>query len=129
MDNKTTKKRTQQYAKWDTREYTSSKDGRQKRQYAREEQRAKVQMESAKWDMLIYKQMVYKLKTVLKTKKDKKVRKALLIEIHADEDIIKTLIRSGVPDVPFPPEIELQIMVDKSKTGMQTGSKLPHTQS
>ena len=73
--------------------------------------------------------MVYKLKTVLKTKKDKKVRKALLIEIHADEDIIKTLIRSGVPDVPFPPEIELQIMVDKSKTGMQTGSKSPHTQS
>ena len=64
-DNKTAKKRTQQYAEWDTREYTSSKDGRQKRQDMREEQRAKAQMESAKRDMLVYKQMVYELKTVL----------------------------------------------------------------
>ena len=128
-DDKPAKKRTQQYAEWDTREYTSSKDGRQKRLDATEEQRAKVQMESAKWDMLVYKQMVYKLKAVLKTKKDKKVQKALLIEIHANEDIIKTMIRSGVPDIPLPPEIELQITVDKSKTGTQTGSKSPRTQS
>ena len=72
-DDKTAKKRTQQYAELDTREYTSSKDGRQKRVDAREEQRAKAQMESAKRDMLVYKQMVYELKTVLEIKKDKKV--------------------------------------------------------
>ena len=66
-DSKPVKKRMQQYANWDTREYTSSKDGRQKRVDAREEQRAKAQIESAKRDMLIYKQMVYELKTVLET--------------------------------------------------------------
>ena len=128
IDDKPAKKRTQQYVEWDTREYTSSKDGRQKRVDAREEQRAKLQMESVKWDMLVYKQMVYKLKTVLKMKKDKKVRKALLMEIHTNEDIIKTIIRSGVPDVPLPPEIELQITVDKSKS-RNTGSKSPRTQA
>ena len=128
-DDKTTKKRTQQYAEWNTREYTSSKDGRQKRVDIREEQRAKAQMESAKRDMLIYKQMVYELKTVLETKKDKKVRKAIVMEIQANENIIKTMIRLGVPDVPLPREIELKIMVDKSKTGTQTGSKSPWTQA
>ena len=60
-DNKPVKKRMQQYAEWYTREYTSSKDGRQKRLDAREEQREKAQMESVKWDMLVYKQMVYEL--------------------------------------------------------------------
>ena len=39
------------------------------------------------------------------------------------------MIRSGVPDVPLPAEIELQITVDKSKTGTQTGSKSPRTRS
>ena len=129
MEDKTAKKRTQKCAESDTREYTSSKDGRQKRVDAREEQRVKAQMESTKWDMLIYKQMVYELKTVLTTKKDKKVRKAIVMEIQANEDIIKTMIRSGVPDVPLPPEIELQITVDKSKTGTQTGSKSPWTRA
>ena len=127
-DGKPVKKRTEQYAKWDIRKYTSSKDGRQKRVDAREEHRAKAQMESAKRDMLVYKQMVYKLKAVLENKKDKKVQKALLMEIHANEDIIKTMIRSGVSDVPLPPEIELQITVEKNKTGnTQTGPKSPRT--
>ena len=107
----------------------SSKDGRQKRLDTREEQQAKAQMESAKCDMLVYKQIIFELKTVLKTKKDKKVKKALVMEIQANEDIIKTMIRSGVPDVPLPPEIELQIMVDKNKTDTQTGSKSPRTRS
>ena len=124
-EGKPARNRTQQYAEWDTREYTSSKDGRQKRIDAREEQRAKAQMESAKRDMLVYKQMVYELKAVLKTEKDKKVQKALVMEICANEDIIKTMIRSGVPDIPLLPDIELQITVDKSKTGTQTGSKSP----
>ena len=73
--------------------------------------------------------MVFELKTVLKTEKDKKVKKALVMEIQANEDIIKTMIRSGVPDVPLPPEIELQITVDKNKTSTQTGSKSPRTRS
>ena len=89
------------------------------------EQRAKAQMESAKCDMLVYKQLVFQLKMVLKTEKDKKVNKALIMEIRANEDIIKTMICSGVPNVSLPPEIELQITVDKSKTGTQMGSKSP----
>ena len=108
IDDKPAKKRMQQYTEWDTKENTSSKDGRQKRVDAREEQRAKLQMESAKRDMLVYKQMVNELKTVLETKKDKKVWKALLMEIQANEDIIKTMIRSGVSDVPLPLEIKSQ---------------------
>ena len=72
--------------------------------------------------MLVYKQLVFQLKTVLKMEKDKKVNKALIMEIM---DIIKTMICSGVPNMPLPPEIELQIMVDKSKTGTQMGSKSP----
>ena len=68
-EDKTTKKRTQQYTEWDTREYTSSKDGRQKRVDAREEQRAKAQMEPAKRDMLVYKQMVYELKNCSRNQK------------------------------------------------------------
>ena len=129
-DDKPTKKRTQQYAEWDTREYTSSKDGRQKWVDTREEQRAKLQMQSVKRDMLVYKQMVCELKTVLETEKDKKVQKALVMEIHANEDIIKMMIRSGISDVPLPPEIELQITVDKNKSGnLQPGLKSPRTQS
>ena len=107
----------------------SSKDGRQKQLDAREEQWAKAQMESTKCDMLVYKQLVFELKTVLKTEKDKNVKKALIMEIRVNEDIIKTMICSGVSDVPLPTEIELQIMVDKSKIGTQTGSKSPRTRS
>ena len=59
----------------------SSKDGRQKQLDAREEQQVKAQMESAKRDMLVYKQIIFELKTVLKTKKDKKVKKVLVMEI------------------------------------------------
>ena len=125
VERKPAQKQTQQYTEWDTREYTSSKDGRQKRLDAREEQQAKAQMESAKHDMLVYKQIIFELKTVLKTEKDKKVKKALVMEIRANEDIIKTMICSGIPDVPLPPEIELQITVDKNTTGTQTGSKSP----
>ena len=51
------------------------------------------------------------------------------MEIQANEDIIKTMIRSGILDVPLPPEIELQITVDKSKTGKQMGSKSPRMRS
>ena len=72
-------------------------------------------MESAKRDLLVYKQMVLELKTVLKTKKDRKMRKAIKAEIAANKDIIKTLLRSGVLDLPLPKEIELQITVDTSK--------------
>ena len=92
-DDKPTRKRTpvviQQYAEWDRREYISRKDGRQKCVDTREERRAKLQMESAKRDMLVYKQMVYELKTVLTTKKDKKVHKALITckqRYHQDDD-------------------------------------------
>ena len=128
-EGKPARKRTQQYAEWDIREYTSSKDGRQKQLDAREEQRVKAQMESTKCDMLVYKQMVFELKTVLKTEKDKKVKKALVMEIQANEYIIKTMIRSGIPDVPLHPEIKLQITVDKNKTSTQTGSKSPRMRS
>ena len=65
-------KKMQQYTDWDKKEYTSSKDGRQKRIEARDEQRAKAQMELAKRDLLVYKQMVLELKAVLKTKKREK---------------------------------------------------------
>ena len=52
------------------------------------------------------------------------------MEIRANKDIIKTMIRLGVPYVPLPPKIELQIIVDKNKTrNMQTGSKSPRTQA
>ena len=81
MEGKPVQKQTQQYADWDTREYMSSKDERQKRLDAREEQRVKAQMESAKHDMLVYKQMVFELKTMLKMEKDKKVKKVLVMEI------------------------------------------------
>ena len=93
----------------------SSKDGHQKRVEARDEQCVKAQMESAKRDLLVYKQMVLELKTVLKMKKDRKMRKAIKAEIAANKDIIKTLLRSGVLDLPLPKEIELQITVDTSK--------------
>ena len=72
--------------------------------------------------------MVFELKAVLKTKQDKKVKKTLVMEIYANEYIIKTMICLGIPDVPLPPEIELQI-TDKSKTSTQTGSKSPRTRS
>ena len=126
--NKTAKerKKTQQYTDWDMREYTSSKDGHQKRVEARDEQWAKTQMESAKRDMFVYKQMVLELKMVLKTEKDKKVRRVITAEIGANEDIIKPLIWSGVPDIPLPKEIQLQITVEKNKQGtQQTGAKSP----
>ena len=81
-------------------------------------------MESAKRDLLVYKQMVLELKMVLKTKKDRKMRKAIKAEIAANEDIIKTLLRSGIPDLPLPKEIELQITVDTSKQSeQQSGAK------
>ena len=51
------------------------------------------------------------------------------MEIRANEDIIQMMIRSGIPDVPLPPELELQITVEKGKTGTQTGSKSPRTRS
>ena len=69
-------KKTQQYTDWDTREYTSSKDGCQKRVEARDEQQAKAQMESAKRDTLVYKQMVLELKMVLKMEKDEEGEKS-----------------------------------------------------
>ena len=80
-------------------------------------------MEAEKRDLLVYKQTVLELKTVLKTKKDRKMRKAITAEIVAVEDIIKTLLRSGVPDLPLPKEIELQIIFDTSKQGKQPGTK------
>ena len=118
---KPARKRAQQYAEWDKKEYTTSKDGRQKRVDAREEQREKAQMESAKRDLLVYKQMVYELKAVLKSEKDKKVKKAINMEIRANEDIIQTMIQSGVPDMALPPDIELQITMEKNKS--TAGSK------
>ena len=52
------------------------------------------------------------------------------MEINANEDIIKIMIRSGVPDVPLPTEVELLIMVDTNKRGNQPqGSKAMKTQS
>ena len=117
------RKKMQQYADWDKKEYTSSKDGHQKRVEARDEQRAKAQMESVKRDLLVYKQMILELKMVLKMKKERKMRKAIEAEIAANEDIIKTLLRSGIPDLPLPKEIELQIMVDTSKQ-KHAGAKL-----
>ena len=95
-------KKMQQYADWDKKEYMSSKDRCQKRVEARDEQCAKAQMESVKRDLLVYKQMVLELKTVLTTKKDRKMRKAIKAEIAVNEDIIKTLLRSGIPDLPLP---------------------------
>ena len=90
----------------------------------RDEQRAKVQMELVKRDLLVYKQMVLELKTVLKMKKDRKMRKVITAEIAVNEDIIKTLLRSGIPDLPLPKEIELQITVDMSKQSeQQSGAK------
>ena len=118
-------KKMQQYADWDKKEYMSSKDGCQKRVEARDEQCAKVELESAKKDLLVYKQMVLELKTVLKTKGDKKMMKAIKAEIAANEDIIKTLLRSGIPDLPLPREIELQIMVDTSKQSEQQSGVKP----
>ena len=119
------RKKTQQYADWDKKEYMSSKDGHQKRVEARDEQCVKEQMEPAKRDLLVYKQMVVDLKTVLKTKKDRKMRKAIKAEIAANEDIIKMLLSSGVPDLPLPKEIELQITVDTSKQSEQQSLAKP----
>ena len=114
----------QQYADWDKKEYTSSKDRCQKRVEARDEQCVKAQMESVKRDLLVYKQMVLELKTVLKTKKDRKMRKAIKAEIAANEDIIKTLLRSGIPDLPLLKEIDFQITVDTRKQSeQQSGAK------
>ena len=62
-------KKMQQYTDRDKKEYMSSKDGCQKRVEAREEQHAKAQMESVKRDLLVYKQMVLELKTVLENEK------------------------------------------------------------
>ena len=97
---------------------------------AREKARAERQIESVKQDMLVYKQMVCELKAVLATKKQKKMLEAILMEIRVNEDIIKMMIRSSIPDVPLPPNIELLITVDKNKgENPQQGSKLPRTQS
>ena len=119
----------QQYAEWDNREYTSSKDGLQKCLDARDKVRAEMQMEAAKRDILVYKQMVCELKAVLAMKKDKKMCKTIHMEISPNEDIKKTMIRSGVPDVPLPPEVALLIMVDKKKTGNQQQGSKAMTQS
>ena len=131
VDDKPVRKRTavaiQQYADWDTREYSNSKNSRQVCVDAREKLRKERQMESAKWDMLVYKQMVYELKTVLVTNKDKKVHKALQMEICVNKDIIQMMIQLGVPDLELPEDIQLQISVDKSTTQQTTGSKLPRT--
>ena len=130
-DDKPTRKQRlaaiQQYPDWDTREYSDSKSRRKVCMDAREKQQEERQMESAKRDMLVYKQMIFELKAVLATKKDKKVRKALQEEIHANKDIIKTLIWLGVPDIPLPKDIELQIMVERNKKPGQQGSKSPQT--
>ena len=53
------------------------------------------------------------------------MRKAIKAKIAANEDIIKTLLRSGVPDLPLPKEIELQIMVDTSKQSEQQAGVKP----
>ena len=128
MDDKPVRRRTpaavQQYAEWDNREYTSSKEERQQRLDTRDKVRAEMQLEAAKKDLLVYKQMVCELKAVLASKKDRKTRKAIRMEISTNKDIIKTMIKSGVPDVPLPTEVELLIMVDTNKTGKQAqGSK------
>ena len=74
--------------------------------------------------------MVLELKMVLKTEKDKKVRRAITAEIGANKDIIKTMIRSCVPDIPLPKEIQLQIPVEKNKQGtQQTAVKSPRKSS
>ena len=47
-----------------------------------------------------------------------------------NEDIIKTMIRSSVPDVPLPPSVKLLITVNKNKMGnQQQGSKSPKIRS
>ena len=88
-----------------------------------------MQLEAAKKDLLVYKQMVCELKAVLASKKDRKTRKAIRMEINANEDIIKTMIRSGVPDVPLPTEVELLITVDTNKTGKQAQGLKAMTQA
>ena len=118
-------KKTQQYTDWDKKEYTSSKDGCQKRVEARDEQHVKAQVELAKRDLLVYKQMVLELKTVLKMKKERKMRKAIKAEIAVNEDIIKTLLRSRFPDLPLPTEFELQIMVDRSQQSEKEAGAKP----
>ena len=115
----------QQYPDWDTRAYSDSKSGRKAHVDAREKQREERQMEAAKRDMLVYKQMVFELKAVLAMKKDKKVRKVLQEEIRANKDIIKMLMQSGVPDIQLPKDIELQITVEKNKKPTLEGSKSP----
>ena len=66
----------------------------------------------------------------MKPRRIRRYKKVLLMEIHTNEDTIKTVTRSGVPDAPLPPEIVLQITVDKSKSrSTQTGSKSPRTQA
>ena len=53
------------------------------------------------------------------------MRKAIKAEIAANENIIKMLLRSGVPDLPLPKEIELQITVDTSKQSEQQAGAKP----
>ena len=133
VDDKLVKKRIsmvkQQYPNWDTREYTDSKSGRQARVDTREKLREERQMEFTKRVMLVFKQMIYELKVVMAMEKDKKVKKALQEEIRANEDIVKTMIWSGIPDVPLPKDIELQITTEKNKSTTQQGSKSPRTQA
>ena len=118
-EDKAAKKKTstakQQYPHSDTREYTDSKSRRQAHLDKRENLREERQMESAKRDMLVFKQMIFKLKSVLVMEKDKKVKKALQQEIFANEDIVQTMIRSGIPDVPLLKDIQLQITTERGK--------------
>ena len=55
------------------------------------------------------------VKMVLEMKKKRKVCKAIKLEIHANEDIIEMMIRSGMPDVELPVDTPLKITRDKSK--------------
>ena len=118
---KPARKRAQQYAEWDKRSIPLARMvDRNVLMQGRSKER-KLKLESAKRDLLVYKQMVYELKAVLKSEKDKKVKKAINMEIRANEDIIQTMIWSGVPDMPLPPDIELQITMEKNKS--TAGSK------
>ena len=117
----------QQYPDWDTRQYTDNKSGRQARWDAYEKQRQKQENEAAKRDLLVYKQLIFELKTVQNTEKDKKVRKVVRQEIQANEDIVKTMKRSGVPDVPLPKDIVLQVTTESVKKQGAQGSESPRT--
>ena len=75
--------------------------------------------------------MVRELKKMLETTKERKVHKVIELKIHGNEDIIKTMIRSGVPDVDLCEDALLQISTDKSKktTAQTGGSKSPWIRS